>query len=224
VTSVRRIPGGVNLIVGANPVTAEKLQSANAWRMNFSGIAVILIVVACGIGGFAFFSLKRPRPGALRYRARGPFMTRQEREFSSLLEAAIGGRYRIGSKISLAHLIEPKTPDGADVSSDHTARLREFTIDFVVCDNETCEVLAAIQLDRRSSLSERPFRAEAFIRDALLSANIHLLALSPRKQFTAAELASEIESALCKDFVQTLTLTSTDPNIQVVQPSRRANP
>lgn len=169
-------------------------------------VSALLITIVALAGAIAFSSLSRrtssPRPWSARR-----LLTEAELEFVRTLDQALNGRYRIVVKARLADVIEPSAALGDADRRRLFERADAVHLDCLLCDVHTFEVLAAIQLDRRKRHSAKEEEADRFLEGALHSANVHLIRLTLRTGYTAALLATHIESVMSRDFIETLTLT-----------------
>ena len=141
------------------------------------------------------------------YVGKGSLLTEAEQRFARTLEHAVGRCYRIAMKLRLADLLEPRTAGRGARDRATRARLEQSSVDFILCDALTWEVLAAIRLTGVRGRADTPEEIR-FIEDALRPANIHFIAIDSATNYVARDLAAEIESILTRDFVKTLTLAA----------------
>jgi hypothetical protein len=139
--------------------------------------------------------------------AKGKLLSDSEQTFLRILEVAVQGQYRIATKVRLLDVIEPQMSARASRHGSVLSRIGHTSLDFVLCDNETNEALAAIRLDDRKRSSGGHGRVDEFLEAALHSANIHLIRIEAQPTYTTAHLAAQIESVFARDFIETLTLT-----------------
>jgi len=111
-------------------------------------------------------------------------------------------------KPRLGDVIEPHEALGRAERARLRERMDRVRLDCVLCDEQTFEVLAAIQLedDRRRDAGED--EGDRFVGDALRSANMHLIRIPLAPGYSAAELSVLVEAILSRDFIETLTLTA----------------
>ena len=127
-----------------------------------------------------------------------------------MLELALNGRFRIVTKARLGDVIAPADSLAAAHCASLEKRIRGIGLDCVLCDPRTFELIAAIQLndDRSNRIKGEEDR---FLEAALRSANMHLIRIPLKRDYTATYLATQIESILSRDYIETLTLTPSLP-------------
>ncbi|MEK6238193.1 MAG: DUF2726 domain-containing protein, partial [Planctomycetales bacterium] len=106
------------------------------------------------------------------YRSRGALLTPGERRFYQQgLKPAVGDRYLISFKVRLADVI---TVD--DWESKHGRRIAQKHLDFVLTTPKTTRIVAAVELNDASHEASDRIRRDEFLRQALRSAGIPLVA------------------------------------------------
>ena len=90
-------------------------------------------------------------PSIFPYRIRDDFLSPAERSFYQVLRTAVGTRLLICPKVSLADLFFVKSSDPREFRV-YTNKIDRKHVDFVLCNPETLEPLAGIELDDRVTL------------------------------------------------------------------------
>src|SRR5208283_1858591 len=88
--------------------------------------------------------------GSARY-VRGRFLTRNEKDFLTVLDEALGSNYRVFVQVRLAELVEVK----CGVATKRQAALNKVfgkSVDYVFWSAGACDPVAVIEVDDRSHL------------------------------------------------------------------------
>ena len=128
------------------------------WVWLVTIVACVLLVSAMGGATWASFRLSRwldwswSRGERSRKMRRSPYQSRailtpNEREFFGRLRRALMPRFVVFSQVSMSALLEPKPAHQGREYMRLRARFSQKYVDFVVCDPETVEVVALIELD-----------------------------------------------------------------------------
>ena len=135
---------------------------------------------------------KKGRGAGHRFEGLNALMSPGELKFFRALEAAVGSRYRVFSKVRLADIVQPtKTGDNRAWYSAFGV-IKSKHVDFVVCDPVTMEFQLAVELDDKSH--ERADRAERDQKvDVILAqAGIPVLHVPARAGYSAEEIRGRI--------------------------------
>ncbi|KZZ49434.1 hypothetical protein A3759_03765 [Thalassolituus sp. HI0120] len=119
--------------------------------------------------------------------------TASERSFLGVLDAAVGEKYRIMGKVRIADIISPER------NMDKSSWWKLFNkvaakhIDYVICDKDTLDIAAAVELD--DSSHERKARRERddFVNKALKAARIPLIRFKTSRTYQVEVVRTEIE-------------------------------
>lgn len=159
------------------------------------------IFLLCVLFGAAmFWCLKRltssaPSAVSLPYR-RARLFSAAERSFGGALEQAVGGRFRLLSKVRLADVLH--TQPGLSASARATAfnRIAQKHADFVLCDPQTWEPVLVVELDDRSHARADRQQRDAFVDAALAAAGLPILRVSCQASYGLPELSARVAQAL----------------------------
>lgn len=117
--------------------------------------------------------LRRPkRRSRLPYGSRGVLLSRGERAFYRALFAAVGDQFLIAFKVRAADLLSCSDQAWEQGFGHMVAR---HHLDFVLCDPESTEILAAVELDDKSHELPKRKRRDDFLNQAFLDAQIPLI-------------------------------------------------
>lgn len=175
--------------------------------MEWIVVAILVLAITAGVGLVLLRLHGNMRKEPPVFHPRGKLLSDTEQSFLQTLEDALQGQYRIATKVSLREVIEPRRSLSPNQRRSAFVKMGRTSLDFVLCDNQTYEVLAAIRLDnQRRSGASGGSGEDVFVENALHSANIHLIRIEPHAVLSKAHLAAQIESVFAKDLIDTLTL------------------
>ena len=134
----------------------------------------------------------------LPYRSRDKLLTDGERRFYKTgLKPAVGNRYEISLKVSLTDVI---TVPARLWDAPAGYRIRQRHVDFVLCTKRSLRIVAAIELDDASHLTEERRAKDDFLGEALRAAGIPLIRFPIYRRYDADKLRCIINGVLSRDF------------------------
>lgn len=156
-----------------------------------SSQAPLLAAGAVVVFLFAVWWLFRRVP-SFPYAPATSLLTAGERAFARVLHEAVGEDFRICPKVRLADVIVVRS------GISHKHRNRSFAqicgkhLDFVLCDPETFEVVAVIELDDRSHREAARRERDAFVDQAITAAGLPILHMPAQRSYSARKLRSQV--------------------------------
>lgn len=140
--------------------------------------------------------VRRALRGRVRYRAREFLLTPGERRFEIALDRALPDGVRSCYKVRLGDVID--TPTGLRARERRIAwnRIAAKHLDFVLVDETTSRILAAIELDDRSHDRADRIARDEFVDAAMASAGVPLLRVKVVRRYDPDTLLDPIASAL----------------------------
>lgn len=152
-------------------------------------IFVVLIVI-----GFVFLSKKQNK--IVSYQQNKLLFSPAERTFLGVLDSAVSEDYRIFGKVRVADVLSPQK--GLDNSSRQTAlnKILAKHFDYVLCNKDTLEVVAVIELDDKSHNNKKTQKSDAIKNSACDSANLKLIRFPAKVSYSISEVAQKIESSI----------------------------
>ena len=160
---------------------------------------IVAIVVAVVLF-FAIAFRKREGPKRARlYRRRDALFSAAERSFLGVLDQASADRYRVFGKVRIADVITPVK--GLDKSTWATVfnRIKAKHFDFVLCDPQTLEVKAVIELNDKSHSSSRAIARDELVGRACADAGLALRAVKAQRSYSTEavrQIVNEIDVEL----------------------------
>lgn len=143
-------------------------------------LAVLLVLALLS----RFLLAKKSRS---HFRRRTPFLSPAERSFAGVLRQATQGRYLISCKVRLADIVKPEPFNISDFN-----RVAMKHVDFVLCDPETWEVLAVIELDDKSHGKTDRKERDSLIDDLFKEADIPVVRFKAKTAYTLGEVQDTI--------------------------------
>lgn len=139
------------------------------------------------------FGRSTKTPTHLPYKLRDDFISPTELTYYKVLSSILGPRATLFCKVSLSDIIfVTKT----DKYMSFFNRISQRHVDFLLCESSTLKPFLAIELD--DSSHNRPSRKERdrFLDEVLRAADLPLLRVSPKLQYTREEVVSQLKPFL----------------------------
>jgi hypothetical protein len=133
------------------------------------------------------------------FRKRDALFTPAERSFLGVLDQASVGRYRVFGKVRIADVITPAKGLDKSTWARTFNRIKAKHFDFVLCDPQTLEVKAVIELNDKSHSNSRRIERDELVGRACADAGLALRMLKARRSYSVEaikQLVSEIEAEL----------------------------
>lgn len=168
-----------------------KCSLARKTYMEWILIIVIIVVVIVLL-------TSKKGPSQKGYRLNSPLFSKAERSFYGVLLTAVSQEHVLMGKVRVADVLLPEK--GLNKSQWQTAfnkvALKHF--DFILCEKDTLNVLAAIELDDKSHGSQKAKARDNFLNDACASAGFTIIRFSAKKTYQIAEIKEQIVTALAR--------------------------
>lgn len=167
-------------------------DTAIQWLTQY-GVAVVTVLLALVL---VIAGVMRGRRRRFPYQALPSLFSAAELRFLRALEKAVDKRVRIYAKVRIADVVR------VSPNVDRSHFFRAFNaiackhLDYVLCEAESCAILAAIELDDRSH--ERPDRRErdAFVDQVMKAAGIPILHVPAQARYDMRALKADLQSLL----------------------------
>ena len=117
------------------------------------------------------------------YRKRTHLFSVAERSFLGVLDLAVGHEYRIFGKVRVADVLIPEK--GLARKNWQTAfnRIAGKHFDYVLCDPETLQIKAVIELDDASHNDKQRVKRDDFLEKACQAAGLRLIRIQARRNY-----------------------------------------
>lgn len=139
------------------------------------------------------FAGKRDQATALPYRLRDGFLSPAELSFFLVLREAVGERYVICPKPSLAEVLYVVGGRGTQAAHNRIANKR---VDFLLCTPETMRPVLALELDDASHQRTRRRERDEIVDRAFEAAGLPLEHIQAKRAYSPAELARTVAAAV----------------------------
>jgi hypothetical protein len=162
---------------------------ASAQLFDLGHVVAMALVVIVILAFVAFINSRRPA-----YR-RGRFLTPNEKRFLTVLDEAVGARYRVFAQVRLADLVDVDLR--ASNSKRRAAMNKVFgkSIDFVICEAAGLEPVAAVELDDRTHALPHRRERDAFVDAVFSEIGIPLLRARARRAYSVAAVETLLREA-----------------------------
>jgi hypothetical protein len=122
--------------------------------------------------------------------------TPAERSFLGVLDLAVADQYRIFGKVRVADILLPRK--GLSKSHWQIAfnKVSAKHFDFVLCNKQTLEVIAVIELDDKSHQKAKLQHRDSLIASACATAGLPLVRFVAKSSYQVTEIQQQIQAEL----------------------------
>ncbi len=160
--------------------------------MNKNYILVIIVVIAFTIIAEVLKTVTKSKSN-YPY-SKKEFLTPTELEFFKTLIQVVNGKYFISPQIQLARMLSVQA--GTTDWKKYFNRIIQKSVDFVLLDKNTMEVILVIELDDYTHKRYDRNQRDNFVDNALKAANIPILHIPVSNNYNPEELNSHILQTL----------------------------
>jgi hypothetical protein len=165
--------------------------------MEWFWIAAIVVAV---VVTFKIALIRKDQPKRIGlFRRRDALFTAAERSFLGVLDQASAGQFRVFGKVRIADVIAPARGLDKSTWAKVFNRIKAKHFDFVLCDPQTLEVKAVIELNDNSHANSRRIERDELVGRACADAGLALRVLKARRSYSLEalkQLVNEIGSEL----------------------------
>ncbi len=149
-----------------------------------------------GLMAFAAFMLLRLLRGREQtpYSRRRRLVTRSELVFYRVLQDAVNNDWEIFAMVRIADLLS--VPKGTDNHRSWLNKILSKHIDFVICDKDSLEVLAGIELDDPSHLQPARIQRDKFVNAAFDDAGLPLLRIPTADGYEVSAIRKMLDKVI----------------------------
>lgn len=159
-----------------------------------ASMGIILAAIVALVLVIRLLSRRRPRRPRYRYRARRSVMTRREEWFFRVLQDALGRDYLIFPQIHISSLLDER------IKGQNWAAARGQTnsksVDYVVADAGTLDVLCAVELDDATHDREDRRERDRQVEEMFAGAGMPLVRFRDAEELTAGDVRRRILRAI----------------------------
>ncbi|CAM2907580.1 DUF2726 domain-containing protein [Shewanella loihica] len=135
-----------------------------------------------------------------QYRKHKALFTPAERSFLGVLDNAVGEQYRILGKVRIADVITPEKGMTRQHWQNAFNKISAKHFDYLLCDKQTLDVIAAIELDDKSHKQAKTIARDQLVEDACRTAGLPLIRFDAKRGYHVESVRTTIASTLEPDF------------------------
>lgn len=160
-----------------------------AWvRENWAWIMIAAVVA------FVLWTLMRaPKKLGPPYERKGPLLTKTELHFYRALKLAVKDRWSVMAMVRIADLLKVRSQTPKSLAWFNRIACKH--IDFVLCDPETMEPKAGIELDDSSHQRADRIERDQFVDQAFAAAKFPLIRIVPESEYDVDAIREKIKQA-----------------------------
>jgi uncharacterized protein DUF2726 len=159
----------------------------------YAVISVVLVFCAIEVLWAILRSLRRKAP----YERGKPLLTAAERTFFEVLEKSVPQGAYIAPKVRIADVLRVSGVTGKAWGAAF-GRIAQKHVDFAICDVETFEVLAVVELDDSSHDSVRGRKRDALVNGAFAAAQVPMLRVPWSQSYSVRVISRELDATLAE--------------------------
>jgi len=159
-------------------------------------IIVLLVVFAIVIFFLKSGQFSKQHPDSFPYEKQKTLLTPAERSFFGVLEQVVGESHRIFVKVRLGDLFKVRAGLGNSERMTAFNKISAKHVDFVICSNESIDVLAAIELDDKSHDSRKRQERDRFVDKVFESTGIPLGHMIAQKSYSVQDVSMVVSGLL----------------------------
>lgn len=131
-----------------------------------------------------------------KYALNKTLFTPAERSFLGVLDLAVAGQYRVFGKVRVADILLPAK--GLNKSHWKIAfnKIAAKHFDFVLCNQQTLEVVAVIELDDKSHQKTKTQHRDTLLESACATAGLPLVRFAAKSSYQVTEIEQKIQTEL----------------------------
>lgn len=119
----------------------------------------------------------------------------QEAQFMTLLEKAVGNDFRLFTKVRLSDIVAVKSGLSSSAQKDAQNKANQRVLDYVLCDLETMQIKAVVELEPASSNISQQKR-NLFLKNTLAAAGLPFLRFKAKPGYRVADLHDYIHAKI----------------------------
>lgn len=131
-------------------------------------LLLVVLVVVVAIIASRFMDSNNPYP----FSKKTSLFTQIERSFLTLIERAVGDDYKVMNRVKLTDIVEVKAGVANNAKRSAMLSANAKFIDYVLCDKDTMDIIAAIDLVNNNGKTGHKAKKDWFVTGALESAGI----------------------------------------------------
>jgi very-short-patch-repair endonuclease len=164
--------------------------------MDFTTIVIVVIFFGLILFVLSKVSTKQSDSKEAIYIQRGALFTVAERSFYGVLEQAISQKYKIFGKVRVADVLKPISKMNKFDWQSAFNKISSKHFDYVLCQKDTLNVVAVVELDDKSHNSKKAINRDAFLEDVCDGANLKLIRFKAQQGYQIDSVRKHIIETL----------------------------
>jgi len=128
---------------------------------------------------------------------RGRLFSNAERAFYSVLEQAVGARYRVFGKVRVADLISIRRDIDGKKRQSSFYKIQGNHVDYVLCEPTDMSVVCVIELEDGSHRNAYRAERDQYLDNAFRAASLPLIRFNASHRYSKSELISRLRQEKC---------------------------
>ncbi|WP_448568906.1 DUF2726 domain-containing protein [Thalassotalea ganghwensis] len=157
-------------------------------------LVLVLLFLFIIIIGFVFLSKNLNKP--ISYRQNGPLFSPAERSFLGVLDSAVSEHYRIFGKVRVADVLSPQKGLNRKDWQIAFNRISAKHFDYVLCNKDSLDLVAVIELDDKSHNKKSVKKRDAFLNSICEMANLKLIRFPAKASYSIVEIKQTVENII----------------------------
>ncbi|CAM4232477.1 DUF2726 domain-containing protein [Pseudoalteromonas byunsanensis] len=185
--------------------------------MEFALLSILALVVVASVVAAKYTDAGgNPYP----FNKKDSVFSTVEASFLTLLERAVGDRFKIVSRVKLIDLIECKPGLSDKARRAALIKAKNKQLDYVLVDKDTLKIMAAVDLVNNANKSGHKAQRDWFVSGALESAGIPHIRMKVKAGYKSSEVRSAILFKLGKNAKTSKPLRNRTEKPAVLSPSQ----
>lgn len=139
-----------------------------------------------------FYKAKKNKVNVRSYQKNNALLSKAERSFYGVLTKATENKAIVFTKIRVADILKPHQNLTGGRWQSAFNRISSKHFDFVLCDPQTLEILAAVELDDSSHNSKKRAQRDELLNSACQSANLDLHHFKAKESYVIRKISDQL--------------------------------
>lgn len=157
-------------------------------------ISLCLVIIIPLVAAWLF--RRRQQSKTCGYRRTAALFSPEERHLYALLRETVGEQFEVFGKIPVGEIIQPRLENRRQRPPDDYEEIAAHCFAFVLCDRCDFSVVAAVELQRRSSEQRETAVANDLLHSICAAAGLPLIAILPSAMHDPSKLRAAVLKAL----------------------------
>ena len=164
--------------------------------MSSSEELILIIVLLVTLSLILRFILSGRQSNNLKYEKNKSLFSHAERSFLGVLESSLPEGLRVFGKVRVADVLSPSKENGRNGWQASFNKISSKHFDYILCDANTLQVKAAIELDDKSHKSKITAVRDRFLNEACQTAQLPIIRFTAKRAYTIKQVKEHILNSL----------------------------